>query len=114
MIRLLSNALGAARDKAVEVAARAFINRKIEQFGNVTRLEIDPKQKTVFLEAALNGETSPVTIRILRYELTEKDGESYVTVQQVDTSREWLTAATNQYAIGRPFKIPSAVKSALG
>lgn len=113
MFKALSNVLGAARDKAVEATARSFINRKIEQFGNVTRLEIDSRQKTVLLEIVLKGEVSPIGVHITRYELSEKDGETYITILQLDASREWLSAAANQYLIGRPVKIPEAVKVAL-
>ncbi|HYG35756.1 MAG TPA: hypothetical protein VEC99_13280 [Clostridia bacterium] len=113
MLKSLRNTLGTAKDKAVEASAKAFINRKIENFGTVSQLQLDSKQKTAALEVILKGEASPILVKIASYELIERGSEVFIRIHRIEASREWMMAAANQYLVGREFKVPDKVKFAL-
>lgn len=114
MFGALSNAFGNARDRTVEAAARGYISRKIEKFGELTKLEINSREKTLAFEVALKGEVSPVSVQIDRYEVVQRNGESFIIVRQAKASREWISAAIQEHVIGQEFKLPSAAASVLG
>ncbi len=113
MLDKIGNALAAIKDAAVENAARSFLDRYLENFGSVTRFEIDSRQKKVVAEVSLKGEAAPVALSAGRYELTETDGQSWITLYEFSASREWVAAALKRYVEGRKIKIPSALKLAL-
>ncbi len=113
MFEPLSQAMGAAKDRLVENAARVMINRKIEKFGSVTRFEIDSSAKTICLQAELKGEACPVSVKLLSYEITEQGGELFLSAPRIEASREWLQEVLNEYAAGRRFRLPEAARIAL-
>jgi hypothetical protein len=113
MLSKLANALTACKDGAVEAAGKAFLNQQIEKFGAVTRLRLDSKQKTISAELSLKGETTPVTINVDSYEVTQTADGAYIAVRRVHASREWIGALLSELVVGRQFKIPRVVGMAL-
>lgn len=113
MFGALTNALGSARDRAVEAAARSYIARQIEKFGELRKFEIDSRLKTLAIEVALKGEVSPVSVQVDKYEVVRRDGDSHIILRQARASREWITAAIEQHVLGREFKLPSSAASVL-
>jgi len=113
MFEALANALGNARDRAVEAAARSYLTQKIEKFGELRKLEIDSRQKRLALEVALKGETSPVSIRVEKYEIVQRNGDTHIILRQATASREWITAAIEEHLLGREVKLPAAAASVL-
>ncbi len=113
MLSSIANALGAARDRAVEAAARGFISQKIQRFGELKRLELDTRQKRMELEVALKGEVSPVNLTIDGYEVVRRGSEAYLVVRQVRASREWIALAAEEYAVGQEFKLPASAAAVL-
>jgi hypothetical protein len=113
MLDKLKNALASARDKVVEQAALGFANGYLEQFGAITRLEINSREKTLSAELALKGETSTIAISAGRYEITSIGEETFIAFYDCRASREWLTVALKQYLEGKPLKIPAKLKLVL-
>jgi hypothetical protein len=113
MFDSLADGLTAYKAGALEATAKALINQKIEKFGAVTRLQIDSKRKTVLAELALKGEAAPIQFDVDAYEVTEQDGECYLTIRKIRASREWLDALLQEVVIGRPWKIPGIAKMVL-
>jgi hypothetical protein len=107
MFGSLGKAWGAVKDGAFESAAKLYLNQKIGSFGKVTQLSIDREAKRAFIQAELNGEVSPISVEVGRYELEERDGSAYVTIRQVSASREWIGKALQEYVVGREFKLPA-------
>jgi hypothetical protein len=101
------------KEAGLQAALTAFINREIEALGLVKDLAIDTKQKAIQLKLALKGEPSPIVISVASYELSERNGAAYIALQNVQTSREWITAALKQYVVGRAFPLPSAASRLL-
>lgn len=113
MFGAFNSVLGAARDRAAEAAAGAYLRRKMQGFGELRQLQIDSRQKTIMLEVMLKGEVSPVQLTILSYEVVRRGDEAYVRLRKIAASREWLGTALNQYLVGQEFKVPAAIASML-
>ena len=113
MFESIKNTLGAAKDRAVQASARAFINGKVERFGTVTRLDIDSRQKKISLEILLKGETTPIRVDIDSYEVTKSAEGTWLTIRSARASREWTDAVLKEFVIGAPQKVPDSVKFAL-
>lgn len=113
MFEALGNAFQSARQKACATALQAFINHQMERFGQVTELEIDSLQKKARIVLALKGETVPVEIQIEAYQLQQIDTRWFLSVRQVQTSREWVTALLEEFVVGRQFPVPEAARLAL-
>ncbi len=86
--------------------ARIAINTKLRSIGQMTELLIDTKTKRVRVRLELLGEKEPIEVEILRYSLKEKGETTYITIEEATSSREWLTAALREFAVGLDFPIP--------
>ena len=109
----MSNPFTLLKERALQAAAKAFINREIKGFGVVTELAIDTSKKTMRVELDLIGEASRIMINVASYELSEKNGEIHIAVQNVTASREWITAVLNKYVVSRTFQLPNAARMLL-
>jgi hypothetical protein len=99
---VLKDAKHALRDEPV----RHWLNSKLGRYGEMLKLEIDSKQKTVELEILLVGEDKPVQVTILKYEIIE-GGLSW---SDVKTSRQWITEVIKTFA---PNPVPISNHKAL-
>ena len=72
----------------------------------MTELYIDTQNKRVRVRLELLGEKEPIDVEILRYSLKEKGETTHITIEEVTTSREWLTAALREFVVGQDLAIP--------
>ena len=86
---------------------RVAINTKLRSFGEMTELFIDTKKKRVRVRMELLGENEPIDVDILRYSLKERSETSYITIEEVTSSREWLTVALQEFVVGQDLAIPA-------
>ena len=113
MLEYLGNAILSARQKACEAILKSLINQRIEKFGQVTQLEIDAVQKKAQIQITLKGEQVPIDILVDSYQLQSVESQLLFSVQKVRTSREWITAALEEFVVGRQFAVPEAARLAL-
>jgi hypothetical protein len=73
----------------------------------MTEFYIDTKNKRVRLRLELLGEKDPIDVEVLRYSLKEKGETTYITIEEVTSSREWLTAALREFVVGKDLAIPA-------
>ena len=84
----------------------AAVNRQLKEFGEMTSIVIDPKNKTIAIEVELKGEEKPITIRIKEYEV-EPDGEgSLVKIGDISFSREWMDVIAKKFLANSKLPIP--------
>lgn len=76
-------------------------------------MSIDSASRRVRLRLALRGEVEPVDLDIRGYELERTAGGDWLTVLDAAASREWVTAALQQFVVGRRFRIPPQAAGAL-
>ena len=88
-------------------ATRVAVNTKLRSIGEMTELYIDTKNKRVRLRLELLGEKDPIDVEVLRYSLKEKGETTYITIEEVTSSREWLTAALREFVVGKDLAIPA-------
>ena len=113
MFESLGKAFSSAKDRAVEASARAFLERKVKNFGQIEHLQMDTRNRTASITLTLKGEVSPITIEIRNYDVTQRDGASWIRVNNVTASREWMGLALQEYVVGQQFKLPGGASAFL-
>jgi hypothetical protein len=97
----------------VAFTARVAINGKLRSIGEMTELSIDTKNKRVRIRLELLGEKEPIDVEVLRYRLKEKGETTYITIEEVTSSREWLTVALREFVVGQDLAIPAKAGAVL-
>jgi hypothetical protein len=96
-----------AKDRLIESIALPILNRSfLAPYGRATEIRVNTEDKAAELLVELNGDDVPLRIRIGGYEFIEEDGETYVVIHAVDTSRAWMTTLAERYLLSRPVKLP--------
>jgi hypothetical protein len=104
----------AAKDIISSKAAKAWLNNFIARYGEVRELKIDSKRKRIDLTCILNGETDPVRVTIIKYEV-ENDGEkTFFKVIDSSATRPWLQSVMRDHLHGRRFELPKWASTAFG
>lgn len=97
-----------AKDRLFETMAIPVLNRSLfAPYGQARELHLNSTEKTAEILFDLKGERAPVRVVIGRYELSQIDGETFVTLHAMETSREWMTEAVRRNVVGQPVKLPS-------
>ena len=92
---------------------RVAFNTKLRSIGKMTELSIDTKEKRVRVRLDLLGEEQPIDVEVLRYSLKEKGETTYITIEEVTSSREWLTIALREFIVGQDLAIPAKAGAVL-
>jgi hypothetical protein len=102
------HALTDAKDKLLSKAAIAKISKELRPYGTLVDFKLNTVDKSVFASLLLNGEQSPVEIRVTKYELIQKEERLFVEVdgKWIETSREWLTRLLQDKMGRRSFAVP--------
>lgn len=103
----------AAKDAFTSRAAQSFINQRIARYGEVQSLKLDSRAKTIEVVCQLQGEVSPITVRVERYEIIEEGGEKRVRLGACTCSRPWLENVLNDFGRGREVPLPPWAAAAL-
>jgi hypothetical protein len=109
----LQDVLHRSKDATLAFTARFAINAKLRSIGEMTELSIDTEKKQVRIRLELLGEQEPIDIDILRYILKEKGETTYITIEEVSSSREWLTVALREFVVGQDLAIPAKAGAVL-
>lgn len=108
------NIFGRAKDRMLEQMALAYLNGNLlAPYGRATQLRIDTRDKTITMEAELKGETSPVTVEVTDYLLSQEGEKYFAVVKGIRTSREWLTALAENELVNVKFPLPDRLGSLL-
>lgn len=103
----------AAKDAIASKAAQSFINQRIARYGEVRTLKLDSKNKSAEVVCALHGEPEPIMVRVERYELTQRDGQTFVRVVQCSANRPWLQNLLMDHGVDRDVPVPPWAAGAL-
>ena len=104
--------ISAIRDKALQAAAKSWLQTQTEAVKDVQSLEIDSKQKTFSMKLELAGEIEPLTVTG-SYQLMDNGGKTVLAPVEIETSKEWLTILAAEQVKGRTFEVPGIVRSFL-
>jgi hypothetical protein len=111
--KALRDVLHRSKDATLAFTARVAINRKLRSIGEMTALYVDTKNKRVRVRLELLGEKEPIDVEILRYSLKEKGEVTHITIEEVTSSREWLTVALREFVVGQDLAIPAKAGAVL-
>jgi hypothetical protein len=104
--------ISAIRNKAIQAAAKSWLQKQTEAVKDVQSLEIDSKQRTFSMKLELAGESEPLTVTG-SYQLIEAGGKTVLAPADIQTSKEWLTILAAEQVKGRTFEVPGIVRSFL-
>lgn len=102
-----------SKDAALSVALRAALNARLSAIGEIADLSLDTAARSVRVRLLLRGERDPVDVHVREFVLDHADGRDWLTLVDATSSRAWLAASIEQFAIGRAFPIPRAAARAL-
>ncbi len=105
---------GSIKDSLSSTAAKSLLASRIDRYGVLTDLRIRSREKTISAELMLEGEETPVSIRIERYRIDGTSGAHTFTVEKLTTSRPWLQNLLDDLIVDKPMSVPSIVLIALG
>ena len=81
---------------------KTLINSRIKEYGKVIDLKIDNKNKQISVKALLNGEESPIEVKVEEYELQEES----ITIKKISSDRTWVNTALSNFVAGKSFALP--------
>lgn len=110
---MLSSLVRGAKDGALSMSMKAFLNDKLGLYGEIVDCSVDTKANRITLKAQLKGENQTVTASIERYELEREGEDSYVVLKKFSSSREWLTLMLARFFTDKRYKLPGAVTKLL-
>lgn len=103
----------AAKDAMASRAAQAYVNDRIARYGRLQELRIDSRAHTMEGTCLLLGETAPITVQVEHYEISERDGAKFLTLQRCRCARPWLQNLLSDFVEGRRIELPGWAASAL-
>jgi len=96
----------AAKDSMTSRAAQFYVNSKIARYGEVQKLKIDSRQKTVEVSCLLHGEPSPIEIKVENYRVETTGSKKFFEASDIRCTRPWLQTLLTDYAKGRRVELP--------
>lgn len=103
----------AAKDAMASRAAQAYVNNRIARYGQLQELRIDSRAHTMEGTCLLHGDREPITVNVDRYEIAERNGTKFLTVQKCRCARPWLQNLLTDFVEGRSVELPGWAASAL-
>ncbi len=73
-----------------ESIIKLVVNKKFKRFGKMLILNINSKEKTIFIEVLPKGEREPIKVNIGHYEILTGQVNG-IRLEEINTSREWIT-----------------------
>jgi hypothetical protein len=101
------------KDRVTGKAARMHCNQLLERYGTVQDLRIDSARRSMEIVCLLEGETSPITVTVERYEITDAGGDKFVHIGASRCSRPWVQHFLEDHLYGRKFPLPAWAAAAL-
>jgi hypothetical protein len=112
-MNLLKNAIRGGKDSAISSAMKIFAEKYISGFAHINTFEIDSSNRSLAAEVLLKGETEPIIIKIMGYEIITKGEKQLFIPQAVSASRQWIDTLSKEYLQGHAFEIPAPLAKAL-
>jgi len=96
----------AAKDALASRAAQIWANKLIARYGKVEDLRIDSRRKTVEASCWLEGEATPITIRIENYVVESELGKRFIRATDFHCTRPWLQKYLTDFGHLRRIELP--------
>ncbi len=103
----------AAKDALASRAARTWANHLIARYGQVQDLKIDSRHKTVEVTCLLQGEPTPITIRIENYVVEIERDKKFIRATGFSCTRPWLQNFLMDFGHRQRIELPPWAAAAL-
>jgi hypothetical protein len=103
----------AAKDALTSRAAQTWANSLIARYGRVLELKIDTRQKSVEATCQLEGEASPITIRIENYVVETVLDKKFIRATGFTCTRPWLQNVLTDHGPRQRIELPPWAAAAL-
>jgi hypothetical protein len=96
----------AAKDALASQATKVWVNNLIARYGKVQDLKIDSRRKTVEVSCLLDGEISPITIRIENYTVETEGDKKFIRATGFNCTRPWLQNLLTDFGHRQRIELP--------
>lgn len=103
----------AAKDALTSRAALTWANHHLARYGRVEELKIDSRRKTVEVSCLLDGESTPITLRIENYSVETEGDKKFVRATGFFCTRAWLQNVLTDHGPRQRIELPAWAASAL-
>ncbi|MGB1561976.1 MAG: hypothetical protein ACPHN2_10795 [Sinimarinibacterium flocculans] len=99
----------AMKDGALGVAIKTWANDRYGDYGEIREVNVDTRAARIVAKVMMRGEREVIAVTIDRYELVEDGGKTFLKINKLTTTREWITRLLNRLLDGRRFELPASV-----
>ena len=86
--------LNESKDRMVSARLKQIVNEELKPFGEILELRVNTLEQCAACSVRLNGETEVLELELSHFKLTKTGNLRSIEIkgQDIETSREWLTA----------------------
>ncbi len=95
-----------AKDVLASKAAQTWANTLIGRYGQVQAVKIDSQRKTVEATCLLDGEPSPITIKIEHYLIEKEQDKKFIRATSFSCTRPWLQNFLTDFGPKQRIELP--------
>jgi len=103
----------AAKDALASRAAQVWANTLIARYGKVQDLKIDSGRKTMEVSCLLDGESTPITIKIENYVVEIERDKKFIRATGFSCTRPWLQNFLMDFGHRQRIELPPWAAAAL-
>ena len=103
----------AAKDALTSRAAQAWSSNLISRYGKVQDVKIDSRRKTLEVSCLLDGEATPITIKIENYVVEIERDKKFIRATKFSCTRPWLQNFLTDYGHLKRIELPPWAAAAL-
>lgn len=100
----IKQSINEVKDYGTSTVVKKLINNQIEEFGELTTLNIDSNLKHISASLKLKGESERIRITMKGYQVIQKGDNTFIKLGKINVSREWLESLINNFLI--PKSVP--------
>jgi hypothetical protein len=102
--------LGLANDLTHSKVFVGPINDRIRNYGEITDLTIDRRNRKISAACILKGQESPVRIVVEKYVIRKADAGYVLVVEEVSVSLLWIDNLAQDFLVGREISFPEELE----
>ena len=103
----------AAKDALTSRAAQAWAGSLLARYGTVHDAKIDSRAKTLEVSCLLEGELTPITIKIAGYTVETEGGKKFLRATGFTCTRPWLQNVLRDFGPRQRIELPAWAATAL-
>jgi hypothetical protein len=94
------------KDRAVSAAATGKLGKKLKEFCDMFKLDVDSRAKVLVMEAMPIGEVEMVRVEVLGYRLEREGGQAMLLFDELRVSRPWMQTLLATVLKDKKFPLP--------